>query len=123
MAKHISKISLGLISSGLFGCSHFHKDIDRLEPPKSRTHVVSITGPEVSEGERIDVIRQTCKSKRVMTRHADQDVKVCSETKIGLATVTKVRDQKTSEVVLDEHVPWEESLIFEKQLSEKEKSN
>lgn len=115
--KKISPTLTLLIAAMAFSsCAHHHNDEDKAEYSQE-AHIVAISSPEISEGDKLDVLREVCRKRRQISRGDEREVTSCEHEKVGTARVLKVIDAKNSSIVLDNEFVFEKGLKYEKTLS------
>ncbi|MBO9665545.1 MAG: hypothetical protein J7501_01870 [Bdellovibrio sp.] len=67
---------------------------------------VTLQGMSVKEGDKVTLIEKTCQGPKV---------KLCRTDKVGTATVSRVINEKASEITVDGKAPLKEGLLIEKQ--------
>lgn len=114
--KNLRIVALALVAGTLSSCAHLHRDADKPET-RTVTHSVSISSPEIEVGEKLDILKDVCKSRTAHFKGGTRDVMTCRHEKVGEATVVRVIDEKTSSVELDPGVEFNPSYKFEKKES------
>jgi hypothetical protein len=108
-------VTLLIVGAGgsLIGCAHVHSvgsPIAKSEIPEGIQ--VGIGGQEVSEGEKVAVMKSVCKK---VTRNRGGSFNQCHYEKAGEALVLKVLDHDSAIVRPDEGLQMDSSMRVEKQ--------
>lgn len=115
--KNLKLITLTLLTIAFtFSCAHPHK-IESVqeaqEIPKGLK--VKIGSKEVQEGDNVDILKRTCATKRLSSKHTTEtNTEKCKFEKIGDAKVLKVLSKDSAIIDMPENFNLSPDLFVEK---------
>lgn len=108
----ITTVAALLLAFAMSSCAHQHVDKDEKEI--GNRHVVSIGSKEVTVGEKIDVLREVCRTRPRISRKDVNDIFTCSHQYVGDATIVRLLDENKAEILVDSSFKFEPTFKFEK---------